>query len=519
MLGEAASPWSLAGAGAAVALLWLCAWTLQWAWWTPRRLERALRAQGLRGTRYRLFIGDVAENGRLNREAASRPLPLGSHDVVPRVMPFFCNVLKEHGKLSFVWTGPKPFVIIRDPDLAREILSNKSGNFAKQTTAGIAKFVVGGVVTYEGEKWAKHRRILNPAFHQEKIKRMLPVFLACCTKMITRWVNSMSSEGISELDVWDEFQNLTGDVISRTAFGSSYQEGWRIFQLQEEQAKRVLKAFQRIFIPGYWYLPIENNRRIREIDQEIRTILRGIIVKRDKAVRNGEGSNDDLLGLLVESNMRQSNEKEDVGMSIEDMIEECKLFYAAGSETTSMLLTWTLILLSMHPEWQEQAREEVMHHFGRTTPDHDGLSRLKIVTMILHEVLRLYPPVVFLQRTTHKEIELGGIKYPEGVNFTLPVLSIHHDPSIWGQDAIKFNPERFANGISKATKFQTAFFSFAWGPRICLGQSFAILEAKMALATILQSFSFELSPSYTHAPHTVLTLQPQYGSPIKLKKL
>mgnify|MGYP003702467055 CR=1 FL=1 len=141
------------------------------------------------------------------------------------------------------------------------------------------------------------------------------------------------------------------------------------------------------------------------------------------------------------------------------------------------------------------------------------------VTMILHEVLRLYPPVVFLQRTTHKEIELGGIKYPEGVNFTLPVLSIHHDPSIWGQDAIKFNPERFANGVSKATKFQTAFFSFAWGPRICLGQSFAILEAKMALATILQSFSFELSPSYTHAPHTVLTLQPQYGSPIKLKKL
>lgn len=129
------------------------------------------------------------------------------------------------------------------------------------------------------------------------------------------------------------------------------------------------------------YLPIENNRRIREIDQEIRTILRGIIVKRDKAVRNGEGSNDDLLGLLVESNMRQSNEKEDVGMSIEDMIEECKLFYAAGSETTSMLLTWTLILLSMHPEWQEQAREEVMHHFGRTTPDHDGLSRLKIVSM------------------------------------------------------------------------------------------------------------------------------------------
>uniref|UniRef100_A0A0D9V585 Cytochrome P450 n=1 Tax=Leersia perrieri TaxID=77586 RepID=A0A0D9V585_9ORYZ len=510
MLGEA-STWSLPGAGAAaaavaaVALVWLSAWTLQWAWWTPRRLERALRAQGLRGTSYRLFIGDVAAAARLNKEAASRPLPLGSHDICPRVIPFFCNVLKEHGKLSFAWTGPKPMVIVTDPDLARQVLSNKSGNFAKKMTENISKYVVGGVVTYEGEKWAKHRRILNPAFHQEKIKRTLPILSTCCTEMITRWENAMSSEGLSELDIRDEFQNLTGDVISRTAFGSSYQEGWRIFQLQEEQAKRVLQAFQRIFIPGYWYLPIENNRKIREIDQEIRTILRGIIVKRDESIRNGETSPDDLLGLFVESNMRESNEREDLGMS---------------SETTSVLLTWTLILLSMHPEWQQQAREEVLHHFGITTPDYyDGLSHLKTVTMILHEVLRLYPPVVFLQRMLRKETELGGIKYPEGADFILPVLSIHHDPSIWGQDASEFNPERFANGVSKATKFQSAFFPFGWGARICIGQSFAMLEAKMALATILQSFSFELSPSYAHAPHTVLTLQPQQGAQIKLKKL
>ncbi|BAS74153.1 Os01g0728350, partial [Oryza sativa Japonica Group] len=123
----------------------------------------------------------------------------------------------------------------------------------------------------------------------------------------------------------------------------------------------------------------------------------------------------------------------------------------------------TLIMLSMHPEWQERAREEVMHHFRRTTPDHDGLSRLKIVTMILHEVIRLYPSGIFLQRTTRKEIELGGIKYPEGANFTLPVPSIHHDPSIWGGDASEFNLERFANGVSKATKFKTAFFMFGWG--------------------------------------------------------
>lgn len=99
MLWEA-SPWSLAGAAAAVALLWLAAWTLEWAWWTPRRLGLALRAQGLRGTRYRLFTGDVARSARLNREARSKPLPLGSHDIIPRVLPMFCNAIKEHGNIS-----------------------------------------------------------------------------------------------------------------------------------------------------------------------------------------------------------------------------------------------------------------------------------------------------------------------------------------------------------------------------------------------------------------------------------
>ncbi|KAL5228236.1 hypothetical protein ABZP36_016501 [Zizania latifolia] len=518
MLGEA-SPWSLAGAAAAVALLWLVARTLEWAWWTPRRLESALRAQGVRGTRYRLFTGDVRENARLGREALLKPLPLGCHDIVPRVLPMFCNAFKEHGKLSFTWFGPTPRVMIHDPELVKEVLSNKFGHYGKQRPSRFGKLLATGVASYEGEKWAKHRRILNPAFHHEKIKRMMPVFANCSAEMITRWENSMSLEGVSEIDVWPEFQSLTGDVISKTAFGSSYQEGRRMFQLQEEAAERLIQAFQTLFIPGYWYLPTKNNRRMREIHREVCKILRGIIGKRQRDINNGETNNDDLLGLLVESNMRESNGKAELGMSTDDIIEECKLFYFAGMETTSVLLTWTLVVLSMHPEWQERAREEVLHHFERTTPDYDSLSRLKIVTMILYEVLRLYPPAVFLIRRTYKQMELGGITYPAGVNLMLPLVFIHHDPEIWGRDANEFNPERFADGISNATKHQAAFFPFGWGPRICIGQNFALLEAKMALTKILQRFSFELSPSYTHAPYTVLTLHPQHGAQIKLKKI
>lgn len=141
------------------------------------------------------------------------------------------------------------------------------------------------------------------------------------------------------------------------------------------------------------------------------------------------------------------------------------------------------------------------------------------VTMVLYEVLRLYPPATFLVRSTYKTMGLGGYTFPPGVQLLLPILFVHRDPEFWGEDANEFKPERFANGISQASKNGVAFFPFGGGPRICIGQSFALTEAKMGLATILRHFSFELAPTYAHAPCTVITLQPQHGAQLILHKL
>ncbi|KAL6909757.1 hypothetical protein ACP4OV_001416 [Aristida adscensionis] len=503
-------------------MAWCGVRAVEWAWWRPRRLGRALQSQGLRGTAYRSLAGDAPLGERLDREARSRPLPLGCHDVVPRAMPLFHQTMKQYGKPSITWFGPIPRVTITQPELVREVMSNKLGHFGKLKLGRLQRRLHNGVGSHEGEKWAKHRRIINPAFHQEKLKRMLPAFAACCTDLMDRWEGLMHTvEEACEVDVWPEMQNLTGDVISRAAFGSSYLEGRRIFQLQGEQIELTIQTMDKLHIPGYLYLPTRTNRRMKHIAMEIERALRCIIAKRENALRTGETTSDDLLGLLLESNMEHSRGKggSDAGITTDDVIGECKLFYFAGMETTSVLLTWTTVVLSMHPEWQDRAREEVLRVFGTRTPDYDGLSRLRIVTMVLYEVLRLYTPLTALHRRTNKPTELGGIRYPAGVVLTLPLLCVHHDKDVWGPDADKFKPERFADGIFRASREAPAFFPFGWGPRICVAQNFALLEAKIGLAMILQRFTFELSPAYSHAPVSVGLLKPEHGAQIRLKSL
>ncbi|CAE5967295.1 unnamed protein product [Arabidopsis arenosa] len=515
-----------------------------WVWFKPKTLERYLRRQGLAGTPYTPLVGDLKRNFSMLAEARSKPIKL-TDDITPRVVPYPLQMLKTHGMVPgwhldssvfktvkrfqllylyvvetgrtfYTWLGPIPTINIMDPEQIKEVF-NKVYDFQKVHTFPLARLIAAGLVSYDGDKWAKHRRIINPAFHLEKIKNMVPAFHQSCSEIVGEWDKLVSDkESSCEVDVWPGLVSMTADVISRTAFGSSYVEGQRIFELQAELAQLIIQAFQKAFIPGYHYLPTKGNRRMKAAAREIQVILRGIVNKRLRAREAGEAPSDDLLGILLESNLGQT---EGNGMSTEDVMEECKLFYFAGQETTTVLLVWTMVLLSQHQDWQARAREEVKQVFGDKEPDTEGLNQLKVMTMILYEVLRLYPPVSQLTRAIHKEMKLGDLTLPGGVHISLPIMLVQRDTELWGKDAAEFKPERFKDGLSKATKSQVSFFPFAWGQRICIGQNFALLEAKMAMALILQKFSFELSPSYVHAPDTVFTIHPQFGAPLILHKL
>lgn len=493
---------------------------LNWIWLRPKRLEKCLKHQGFKGNSYRLFFGDTKDRDRMLVEAQSKPMPQLSHDYLQRVLPFVHHTVKKYGKRCVIWNGPEPMVMISEPELIRQVFM-RMDEFQKPKANPFILKIATGLVMLEGEEWAHRRKLINPAFHMDKLKLMLPAFSASSNDMIKKWEAMTSNAGYCEVDVWSYLQQLSADVISRAAFGSSYEEGRRIFELISEQIFVAIPVINAVYIPGWRFVPTKANRKIMQIDREIQTLLKGIIQKRKKAINNGEKAKDDLLGILLQPNIHENHDEHDKnhGLTLEEVINECKIFYMAGRGPTSVLLTWALILLGKHQDWQARAREEVLAMFGKSNPNFQGLNHLKIMNMILQEVLRLYPAVTQLTRMVHKEIKVGDICLPAGVMVNLPILLVQQDEKLWGANAKEFNPERFNKGISKATEGNMSFFSFGWGPRICIGSNFAMLEAKMALTLILQCFSFELSPSYTHAPSGLGTLQPQFGAYIILHPL
>lgn len=169
----AAAPWGMLYYGVpALLVLGALYRAAERCWLGPRRVAGALQGQGLRGTAYRFLLGDLREFGRLNEEAwSSAPLPLGCHDIVPRVTPFVHRNVRDNGRpCCFSWFGPIPSVTITDPAQVRDVLSNKLGHFEKPKLPALTKLLADGLTSHDGEKWVKHRRIMNPAFHLEKLK-------------------------------------------------------------------------------------------------------------------------------------------------------------------------------------------------------------------------------------------------------------------------------------------------------------------------------------------------------------
>jgi cytochrome P450 family 709 len=421
------------------------------------------------------------------------------------------------GRTFVYWTGARPNVCVADVNVVRQVLFDRTGLYPKNLmNPHVSRLLGKGLVLTDGDDWKRHRKVVHPAFNMDKLKMMTVTMSDCARSMMSEWEAQLAKGGEVEVELSSRFEELTADVISHTAFGSSYNEGKQVFLAQRELQYIAFSTVFNVQIPVFRYLPTEKNLKTRKLDRQVRGMLMDIIKTR-LASKDTAGYGNDLLGLMLEACAPEHGETP--VLSMDEIIDECKTFFFAGHDTTSHLLTWASFLLSTHPEWQDRLREEVRRECGDEVPTGDALNKLKLVNMFLLETLRLYGPVSLIQRKTGSDLDLGGIRVPEGAILTIPIATIHRDKEVWGDDAGEFKPERFENGVTRAAKHPNALLSFSSGPRSCIGQNFAMIEAKAVVAMILQRFALELSPKYVHAPMDVITLRPRHGLPMLLRRL
>ncbi|PPD99739.1 hypothetical protein GOBAR_DD03211 [Gossypium barbadense] len=313
-----------------------------------------------------------------------------------------------------------------------------------------------GLATSEGEQWVKHRKLINPTFQGENLGKMIPGMIVSVELMLQSW--------------------------------------------KKYQAKEI---------------EIEGDKLLGVMHNSVMEIIK----KREEKVKLGDIDcyGTDFLGLLLKA---YHDVDENKRILVQDLIDECKTFYIAGQETINSLLSWTVLLLAIHTDWQDKAREEVIELFGHQNPHPNDLSKLHTISMIINEALRLYPPTVAFIRRSEREVRLGKFILPANIQLFISNLVVHRDPGIWGDDAHLFKPERFSGGVAKATSNNVAaYFPFGIGPRTCVGFNFATVGAKIVLIMILQRYRFTFSPTYVHSPVINFLLVPQHGIQVILHSL
>uniref|UniRef100_A0A453KSQ6 Cytokinin hydroxylase n=3 Tax=Triticinae TaxID=1648030 RepID=A0A453KSQ6_AEGTS len=501
--------------------------TLSCYFLTPMRIRRTMAAQGVHGPPPRPLVGNLRQVSALVAEANAGDMTSLSHDIVGRLMPHYVLWSQTYGKLFVYWYGSEPRLCLTDTDMIKEFLSSKYAHATGKSwlqRQGTKNFIGRGLLMANGARWSHQRHVVAPAFMPDKLKGRVGHMVEC-TKQTILSLRDAAARGRGEVEIGGHMTRLTGDIISRTEFDTSYETGKRIFHLLEDLQRLTARSSRYLWIPGSQYFPSKYRREIGRLNGE----LEGVVlesIRRSREIAD-EGRTTSTYGrgllamLLAEMEKKKEKGAGDDGKFSYDtrlVIDECKTFFFAGHETSALLLTWTLMLLATHPEWQDKARAEVSQVCGDDPPSADQLSKLTVLQMIIHETLRLYPPATLLPRMAFEDIRLGDLHLPRGLSVWIPVLAIHHDESIWGADAHEFHPERFAAG-RRSSAGAGRFLPFAAGPRNCVGQAYALFEAKVVLAMLLANFRFTISDDYRHAPVNVLTLRPKYGVPVHLRPL
>lgn len=439
---------------------------------------------------------------------AARTLPPGppGHFLLGNMRAFTRDTLgflletRRYGDLVTVRFGPYISFIVNHPDLIHQILVTDADKFYKAAiTRKVMEPVVGkGLFSNEGEPWKRQRRLTQPAFHTRRIGAYADVMVKHTLRQIATWTPG-STRSIDR-----EMAELTMGIIAETLFNAEVgPEADAIGQAVTTVLSIMNRRFDRLFPTPNW-LPIPENwtfkREIARLDALIQRFI-------DERRRTGEDRGDLLSMLLL------AQDEDDGGFMTDKQVrDEAITLFGAGHETTSNALMWTFYCLSEHPEVETRLHAEIDAVLGERPPTLDDLLRLPYTEMVIKEAMRLYPPAWSATREPKTDVTLGGWLVRRGEAIMLNFYGVHRDPRFF-PDPERFDPERF-NPENEKRIPKYAYLPFGGGPRICIGNAFAMMEARLILATIAQRFTLRLAPGHTVTPERVFTLRSKGGMPM-----
>jgi cytochrome P450 len=403
------------------------------------------------------------------------------------------------------------FVLLSDPELIRRVLIDNAANYPKDALQleKLTPAVGRGLLTADGDAWRLQRRTVAPLFQPQSVERYLAPMAASVEETLARWAQHAQTGAV--IDVAHEMTNLTYDIISRTVFSHEIETPPEVMG---EAITTYFDALGRIdlwdVLPLPRWLPRPAFIRAKPAQKIFREEVRRLLARRHARIAAGEAVPDDLVTRLM--NARDP----ETGDALSDVIIHDNLvtFIGAGHETTANALTWTLFLLSQFPGADARMAAEAKRVPRDRAPGEGELAGMNATRMILEESMRLYPPVPFMSREAIGPDRLGDAAVVPGTRIIIAPWVLHRHRKLWS-DPDLFLPERFAperrNSIPRF-----AYLPFGAGARICVGMTFAMQEAMLALAMIARRFRVTLAAGATVMPFARMTLRPLNGLPMRI---
>ena len=408
---------------------------------------------------------------------------------------------QSHGDLVRQRIVGERVVDVFDPELVREIMVEHAGALIRWQRGPevFAELMGQSVLVTEGETWQHQRRMLMQAFTPRRVAG----YAALMTQAAVEGLDRVSP---GEVDMAGLYSHLTMDVISRTLFstpiGADTAEAARAVQVLSETA--LAEMFWPVTLPDWLPLPGKAAKR------RAGRLIHGLLASRIAARPAGGEPRGDLLGMLQALRDEGSGQ----ALSPQEVYDQCMVSFQAGHETSATTLLWWSWLMATHPEARQRARAEVDALLAGRVPTSDDATALPWLTATLKEAMRLYPPVAALMtRRLTREITLAGVRLPARTLVRVTPWVLHRDPR-WWSDAAGFRPERFMPGAPEVPR--GAYVPFGLGPRVCLGQHFAMLEMTLIAALVLQRFDLTPLSATPPRPRMAVTLRPEGGLRLRL---